>query len=566
MVPPKVLFVVSPHGQQKCAGEFALVKGETVNGQPLWKQCGGNFWFYCGLNGMWIIGGSEVKGKDFQCSKGSIFCQVLHSGATPDKVKGTWWRLSGDKFVEDEGIRVTTGVSPPASLRVVTPNGQQKSAGEYQLVPGQMAHGAPVWRHRAGKTWLYTGDNGMWVISGNEAKESNFKCSKGVMYSKYAHGGRMPDRVDCAWLRLAGDKFQEDSSITVAIKPSTLYVQSPNGQQRCGGEYVPVADKLVNGSPLWEHIGGKCWLYSGSNGMWIIGGADAKAKDFNCTRGVIYCREAHHGKMPDTMVGNWLRLEGDAFRDDCAISVSVKPSMLYVVSPNGQQRCAGEYRLVVGESAYGQPVWKHRRAAFRIASNAEGAWRVAGVEAGTEGGDYKTAPATLQCGLPHQGAMPDKVGAEWSRSDGTELIKDSDVAISTVLHKPAKLHVKSPNGQQRCAGEYVLVANTQANGHPIWRQMGGKYWLYSGTNGMWIFGSSGAKEKGFDCSRGVIYSNTPHGGVMPDKLRSLWLRLEGEAFHEDAAIIVESDNRAGVRKRPAPAAADASQPKKKAAA
>merc|ERR1711972_106347 len=87
-----------------------------------------------------------------------------------------------------------------------------------------------------------------------------------------------------------------------------------------------------------------------------------------------------------------------------------------------------------------------------------------------------------------------------------------------------------------------------------WRQMGGKYWLYSGTNGMWIFGSNLAKEKGFECSRGVIYSNTPHGGIMPDKLRSLWLRLDGEAFHEDEAIVVESDHsRVVPRKRPAPA-------------
>jgi len=119
-----------------------------------------------------------------------------------------------------------------------------------------------------------------------------------------------------------------------------------------------------------------------------------------------------------------------------------------------------------------------------------------------------------------------------------------------VIHKPAKLHVKSPKGQQRCAGEYVLVTTMTANGQPLWRQMGGKYWLYSGTNGMWIFGSSGAKDKNFECSRGVIYSNTPHGGVMPDRLRSVWLRLEKEAFHEDPEITVDGDH--ATRKRAAP--------------
>ena len=32
---------------------------------------------------------------------------------------------------------------------------------------------------------------------------------------------------------------------------------------RCAGEYVPVADRMANGYPLWEHTGGRCWLYSG---------------------------------------------------------------------------------------------------------------------------------------------------------------------------------------------------------------------------------------------------------------------------------------------------------------
>lgn len=68
--------------------------------------------------------------------------------------------------------------------------------------------------------------------------------------------------------------------------------------------------------------------------------------------------------------------------------------------------------------------------------------------------------------------------------------------------------------------------------------MGGKYWLYSGTNGMWILGSGGAKQKNFECSRGVIYSNLPHGGLMPNAVTGLWLRLDGESFREDADISV----------------------------
>ncbi|CAE8610106.1 unnamed protein product, partial [Polarella glacialis] len=126
---------------------------------------------------------------------------------------------------------------------------------------------------------------GSWIIGGSDAKENNFKCSRGVIYSKRAGGGIMPDKVGGVWMRLNGEKFDEDSDISVSVKPVPLYVQSSHGQQRCSGEYVPVAGRMANGFPVWEHIRGRCWLYSGTNGMWILGGTDAQAKNFQCTRG-----------------------------------------------------------------------------------------------------------------------------------------------------------------------------------------------------------------------------------------------------------------------------------------
>jgi len=273
---------------------------------------------------------------------------------------------------------------------------------------------------------------------------------------------------------------------------------------------------------------------------WIIGGEDAKAKDFQCTRGVIFCKTAHGGKLPHTQVGNWLRLEGDVFREDAAISITSKPASLHVVSPQGQHRCAGEYRLLVGETVHSQAVWKQRRGIFRIFSSRGGVWQIVGNE--KKESDYQNGTIALQCGCPHRGQMPDKLNSEWSRLEGDSYISDPSITLSVIVNPPAKLHMKSPNGQQRCAGEYVLVVGTTPNGFPLWRQMGGASWLYSGTNGMWIVGSKGAKDRNFDCSRGVIYSNTPHGGVMPDKLKTLWLRLDKEEFHEDGEIIVQGDH------------------------
>ncbi|CAL1158340.1 unnamed protein product [Cladocopium goreaui] len=92
------------------------------------------------------------------------------------------------------------------------------------------------------------------------------------------------------------------------------------------------------------------------------------------------------------------------------------------------------------------------------------------------------------------------------------------VSLTSSISFPAKLHVSSPNGQQKCGGEYLLVSGESANSQPLWKQMGGKFWLYSGTNGLWIIGGGGAKRKNFECARGVIYS--PLGVVAAGG--SLW--------------------------------------------
>ena len=71
-----------------------------------------------------------------------------------------------------------------------------------------------------------------------------------------------------------------------------------------------------------------------------------------------------------------------------------------------------------------------------------------------------------------------------------------------------------------------------ANGHPLWKQTAGKFWLYSGaflagessggpgSNGLWIIGGGGAKRKNFDCSRGVIYSWLPQTSKRIKEKRS----------------------------------------------
>lgn len=103
------------------------------------------------------------------------------------------------------------------------------------------------------------------------------------------------------------------------------------------------------------------------------------------------------------------------------------------------------------------------------------------------------------------------------------------------------LYVSSPNGQEHCFGKYHMVKDLDANGQPVWMQLGGERWLYSDTNGRWNIGSRKVKERNFQCSAGFIYCGEPHHGTAPDMVApGSWIRWDEEAkqWCQDEAIIV----------------------------
>lgn len=109
---PPLLFVVSPNGQQMCAGVFVLVSGISPNGLPLWRKAatdsGSCRWLYSSVNGNWNIGGHKAESKQFRCHAAHIFSDTRHHGAMPHHAPGTWWRLTGNGFHKDPAITVST--------------------------------------------------------------------------------------------------------------------------------------------------------------------------------------------------------------------------------------------------------------------------------------------------------------------------------------------------------------------------------------------------------------------------------------------------------------------------
>jgi len=109
---PVALRVLSPNGQQKCAGDYELVPGERPNGQPLWRKTDGKRWLFSSKTQKWCIGGKDVREKNFQVTAGWIYHGARHGGAMPDEVRGTWARWDGTSFEDDSGIAVRPGELP----------------------------------------------------------------------------------------------------------------------------------------------------------------------------------------------------------------------------------------------------------------------------------------------------------------------------------------------------------------------------------------------------------------------------------------------------------------------
>ena len=92
--------------------------------------------------------------------------------------------------------------------------------------------------------------------------------------------------------------------------------------------YELVGNRTAKGMPVWHKAGDgpeKCWIYTGLNGNWFIGGEKAEAVDFQCKRGYIASKDRHGGLFPSKMnQWQWRDAPTKCVRVDPDISVSVE--------------------------------------------------------------------------------------------------------------------------------------------------------------------------------------------------------------------------------------------------
>lgn len=110
------------------------------------------------------------------------------------------------------------------------------------------------------------------------------------------------------------------------------------------------------------------------------------------------------------------------------------PQMLHISSPNWQQECAGEYDLVQGSMANGQPLWKKRSGERWLYFNTNGCWIVGGV---TEWQlNFQCTNGYILNNRPNPGVTPDLLGPGWILYDGTQWRQDDEVTV-TVAGQPS---------------------------------------------------------------------------------------------------------------------------------
>eukprot|EP00929_Paragymnodinium_shiwhaense_P021168 TRINITY_DN13877_c0_g1_i4.p1 TRINITY_DN13877_c0_g1~~TRINITY_DN13877_c0_g1_i4.p1 ORF type:complete len:983 (+),score=249.27 TRINITY_DN13877_c0_g1_i4:152-3100(+) len=222
------------------------------------------------------------------------------------------------------------------------------------------------------------------------------------------------------------------------IVPSTLIV-SHFGQCHLGytGFFQLVPGETPNGYPLWQLRGRQIWLFTGSNGRWIVGGMYEKTLKFQCKTGLFASPYPHEGAMPHTFpAGCWQRYRGGSdgdssqrtaganraerqweMEEDFCVSMRSRPVALALeVRGAGQGRRTenydGRYDLCANSWKNGFPLWQREDGDYWIFAGTDGHWLLGGEREFMM--NFECTKGALKSCRPHAGRMPDELEADAS--------------------------------------------------------------------------------------------------------------------------------------------------------
>eukprot|EP00929_Paragymnodinium_shiwhaense_P076658 TRINITY_DN39446_c0_g1_i4.p1 TRINITY_DN39446_c0_g1~~TRINITY_DN39446_c0_g1_i4.p1 ORF type:complete len:2236 (-),score=608.99 TRINITY_DN39446_c0_g1_i4:800-7507(-) len=320
---PPLLVVQTVDGRFEGAFEK---EHRLVNGWPIWKRLFADDWLFSSPGQRWMLGDKDEEEVDFDTDTGNLTSRMAHAGRLPDEMPwGCWLRFNERRstWLADPGIFVREADSKvPEFLVLDAPGFFAAYSGSYKLVRGDYRNGWPFWKREDENHWLFSGESGRWFIGDEDEAEVDFRCDTGNICSEEAHEGRLPNEMprggwlerdpeDDEWFESPGivltpllvppraQQPDSDDERTVEEAPSMILVSiSGTAGLQCRGEYWLLVGKFRNGFPLWQRRDGRLWLFSGTDGHWLIGGEDEKQANFECSTGLMRSQESHNGLLP----------------------------------------------------------------------------------------------------------------------------------------------------------------------------------------------------------------------------------------------------------------------------
>eukprot|EP00929_Paragymnodinium_shiwhaense_P049489 TRINITY_DN24960_c0_g2_i1.p1 TRINITY_DN24960_c0_g2~~TRINITY_DN24960_c0_g2_i1.p1 ORF type:complete len:684 (+),score=115.02 TRINITY_DN24960_c0_g2_i1:88-2139(+) len=99
--------------------------------------------------------------------------------------------------------------------------GTGRSDGAYEVVKGRRPGGHALWKHMIGDFWIYSGQDGRWLIGEIAEAEKKFKAKTGKVASEHQHAGTMPhDIEEGTWQRFEDGTFVTDKNIVFQKMPA----------------------------------------------------------------------------------------------------------------------------------------------------------------------------------------------------------------------------------------------------------------------------------------------------------------------------------------------------------
>eukprot|EP00929_Paragymnodinium_shiwhaense_P100931 TRINITY_DN6363_c0_g1_i1.p1 TRINITY_DN6363_c0_g1~~TRINITY_DN6363_c0_g1_i1.p1 ORF type:complete len:2476 (-),score=627.67 TRINITY_DN6363_c0_g1_i1:145-7572(-) len=511
-----------------------------------------------------------------------VVAAEFHISLPPDAGGGRD-RLDGVKFaaeeVAEEELPVHAEEERPAeewppALVVLSTVGYH---GTYHLMRGRRANDWPVWKNPEG-LYIFSSPAGRWMVGDEDEAADNFSQEVGEACTTDKHDGMLPHEMGLrgGWYVLSDTGWQEAPSFRVKVEGMSAPVEEDEAHetsedeseeallqsrpqpprflkvtlrgkehQTCAGSYAlrlkaakrsvgenPNEYDLVNLWPLWAHLGGHQFLFSGADERWYFGDVEELEKQFKCEEGLYASRDPHGGVYPDE-VRSWDVMARDGpFRRARPTKETVMIDIAKITQAEYDADCVAAFTKHAAQEDAAEVLQSRVRGRlerFKALAKREAKRTKQQRQAENE------AAATIQARKRRNEyiAQARECLAMHKQDYRSKATKLADRAHARLIVQGTE--------SGACDGEYRLRPGEYINNFQYWRNAKMDTWIFRDLELRWCFGTKVQEARNF-AVRGGVYAAAGQTLVdsMPEE-ESGWLRYDAatRAWVKEPEVMVE---------------------------